>query len=449
MIYDINEFARVVFFFDDEGKLSKEMNIAEFQAVLDGYVPLSDLSGHNARACYLEFDSDYLIHRAVFFYLPVNGAGEIPRTWHLPLLDLASQAKKAKDLGAGPIQLACFSHCPKAHFRNHLWDPDLSPRNNHLLTVKKAVLKNRVGVSFRSIEDEQAELSGVQIAKMEQEISSRLRKEYAQEFRDHIAQLLKEQRMRISSSKNEYEAENTKLKLDFENRLLEYQQLLTEKDRLLREQRELNGVLKNTVDGQAQKISAMREYFDAKIEQAKLDDATVLQASREAVEAEVSAKFESESKELKEQLQMREVELLYRNELEVQLHDEIARQKEEISKMSEAGGERLLNRLVEKGISFVSFQPGIGHLTLPVADVGDYLENPLAYSAKQLGVDEEQYSLWLDHYNMPVCTQKTEDSSVCGANIERVEAPTEFVPGESNICDGCKKRRTRSHLRLA
>ena len=449
MIYDINEFARVVFFFDDDGKLSKEMNIAEFQAVLDGYVPLADLSDQNSRACYLEFDSNYLIHRAVFFFLPINSHGEIPRTWHLPILDLASQAQKAKDLGAGPIQLACFSQCPQPHFRNQLWDPDLSPRNNHLLAVKKAVLKNRVGVSFRSIDEESAELSGAQIAKMEQEISSRLRKEYAQEFRDHIAQLLKEQRLRISSSKNEFEAENKKLKLSFENRLAEYQELLTQKDRLLNEQIELNGVLKNTVDGQAHKISAMREYFDAKIEQAKLDDATALEASRETLEAEISAKFESESKELKEQLQMREVELLYRNELEVQLHDEIARLKEENSRMLESGGEKLLHRLVEKGISLVSFQPGAGHLTLPVPDVANYLENPMAYAAKQCGVEEERYSLWLDHYHMPVCTQKLDESSVCGANIERIESPSDFVPGESNICEDCRKRRSRPHLRLA
>ncbi len=449
MIFDINELARAVFFFDDTGVLSKQLNIAEFQAVLDGFVPLKDMAGLNARACYLEINADFHVLRAVFFRVPINKYGEIHRAWHMPLIDLASAASRSKDLGGGPIQLACYSQCPIGHFRKSLWDPDLSPQNNHLVAIKKAVAENKLGIQFREESVDEAVMSSGQRAEVEKEISARLRKEYAHEFRDHMAQLLKEQRLRLATSRNEFKADARRQKLDLEARIDEYKQLLEEKEKIIAEQSRLNKTLKETVDGQAQKISAMREYFDFKIEQAQIADDQMLKNLGNSIEAEVQAQYTAEISELKETLQTREVELLYRNELEVQLHDEIARLRDANQKTLSNTGEEMLQKMVEKGISLVSFQPGAGHLTIPVNEVARYLESPSAYAAEQCGVSEQRYESWLAHYRMPVCQQTLDDGGFCGENIERVENPIDFNVGESDSCTQCRKRRARSHLRLA
>ena len=448
VIFDLNELASAVFFFGDEGDIAKQLNIAEFEAVLDGFVPMVDLAGQTAKACYLDIDANLHVQRAVFFKLPVNQQGEIHKAWHLPLLDMATGASKAKDLGGGPIQLACYSQCPIAHFKQVLWDPDLSLANNQLLMIKHAVSENRLGLQFRQEQPEESKDLGSK-ADVEREISQRLRKEYAQEFRDHMAQLLKEQRLRMATSRTEFESESRQIKTDLDARVGEYQRLLGEKERVIEDLRNINSSFKETVDGQAQKISAMREYFDVKLEQAQSDGPDSMVGVREALEVELQAKFEANTKDLKETLQTREVELLYRNELEVQLHDEIARLRDENQTLVDNTGEQLLQKLIERGVSLVSFQPGAGHLTIPLSDIARYMDSPMGYAAEHCGVSAERYEQWLEHYRMPICQESLENGRLCGENINRVDAPLDFNAGESNSCTSCQKRKARPHLRLA
>ena len=447
MIFDSNELARAVVFFDREGDIETEMNIAEFQAVLDGFVPLEQMAGKMTKACYVEFDNSYCVNRLVFFLLPINSAGAVDRLWQLPLMDLASAGTKSKDLGAGPISLVCKSQCPAKHLRDRLWDPDLSPQNSVLTKLKKAIAVNRLGVQFREPEEDTLGISATSLAKIEQDLSTRLRKEYAHEFRDHMAQLLKEQRLRIATMRSDAEQANLESKKEYERRIEEYQMLLSEKERLIGDQRDINASLKETVDGQASKITAMREYFDQKLlDSTSVNDADAL---KEAIEIELSARFESEAKELKEQLQMREVELLYRNELEVQLHDEVARLRDVNQKALVSTGEQLLEKLVESGISLVAFQPGSGHITIPVNHVSKYLDSPEAYAAEKCGVSVERYEAWLMHFRMPVCQHESDSGKMCGDNIEQVESPLDFQVGASDRCQTCRKKKARAHLRVA
>jgi len=145
---------------------------------------------------------------------------------------------------------------------------------------------------------------------------------------------------------------------------------------------------------------------------------------------------------------MREMELLYRNEQESQLRDEITRLRKENQQLLSNSGEQLLNRLTEKGVSFVTYQPGAGHITIPLADTYSYMDNPMAYSAAQCGVTEPHYKAWLEHYQTPVCHHTDEQGSLCGENLPRIENPTDFHAGDEDRCESHKEIGGAQSLKL-
>jgi len=348
------------------------------------------------------------------------------------------------------VRIACHSHCPTPHLRSFLWDPDLSPRNNQLNSIKRAVKQNRLGLTFKDeVSPSATGFSEQDKQRFEMEISARLRREYAQEFRDHMAQLLKEQRLRISTSREEFRQEILDIKLDYEDRIKSLQEKLAETDQELKSQILSNADLRESEVSQLGRVEAIRDYYEQKLQNLENAHTSVDRQYLQNMETELRTKYDAESRELKATLQTREVELLYRNELEVQLHDEIARLREQNQQSLTHTGEQLLTRLVESGISLVSFQPGAGHLTIPITEVFKYLDDPTAYSAEKCSVSKERYVDWLTHYRMPVCQNILENEQVCGANIERIENPIDFKPGESNCCDNCRKKHARAHLRLA
>lgn len=452
MIFDADELARAIFFFEDGKLVPKEMYYSEFEAVLDEYVPALEWANKNARAVYVEVDAGLNIRTAVFFQLPFTRTGAVDPNWNLPLGQLADNASYGPDLGAGPIKLACTSQCPIHHYRSFLWDPDLRKGKGHLAHLKKAVSENRLSLQFREPADEftfGSRKAAIHSQELEQKLTQQLRREYAQEFRDHMAQLLKEQRLRVSTIDREKENVLEDLRRQHANQLEEYRELLQASERSLEEEKQRNTVLKDTIEGQAKKLEGLREYFEHKLEQAQDSEFDELQALKENYGAELEAKVEAATTELKELLGMKEVELLYRNERENQLQQEIDSLREENKGFVSNSGDQLLEKMMAKGISFVTYQPGAGHITVPVPEVSRFLENPIAYAAEYCGVRTTQYQAWLDHYQTPVCKATDTSGAICGENLERVESPTEFLIGKDDCCESHRQIKGVSKLKLA
>ena len=147
-----DELARAVLFFNESENIVKEMNISEFEAVLEGYVPLSDLSSQTVRCTYVEFNNKFQLISAVFFKVLISATGEIDNTWHIPFLNIARDAPNGPDMGAGPIKLTCYSQCPNKQFRQAMWDPCLTNDDNSLTAIIKAIARNRLGVQFQKSE---------------------------------------------------------------------------------------------------------------------------------------------------------------------------------------------------------------------------------------------------------------------------------------------------------
>jgi len=294
--------------------------------------------------------------------------------------------------------------------------------------LRKAIKNNRLGLVFKASEAQESstsEAGGV-------ELTSAVRE---QQFRDHIARMLKEQRLRISTVNNKHELKLQTLQIEHQQRLHNFKQQLLESQQNLASSEQRNQSLKQTIDGQAQKIEGVREYFEHKLADAQSDEASQLEAMEANFELELEAKIEAASTELKDQLQIRELELMYRREQENSLHEEITRLQEENQSIMANSGDQLLSRLSLSGLSFVAFLPGAGHITVPVDDMSKDMDDPQSFAADKCGVDLGQYQQWHKHYQLPTCQALAKGGDVCGASISRVATPRDFHAGENDRCE--------------
>lgn len=421
------------------------MNYSEYQAILDGYVPAVDLANRELNAVYVEFNSKYAVKTTIFFLVRFTSHGYIDESFSLPLIQLSQHASRGPDLGDGPIGIVCASRCPIKHYIAGLWDPNLRNGKGEFTSIVNAVKRNRVGIMFREPDPEkvrQEREAEESRAIMEKAIAMRLRNQYDQELRDHVAQVIKEQRLRTQTLMNEKDRDIHDLKVQHNARIEDLRAMMNEQKAMLEEERARNATLKETITGQAEKIQGLREYFEVKLEQAEGSEQDQVLELKKNHELEINACVEAATTELKEMLQMREVELLYRNEQETKLHEELSSLREENKALVNNSGDHILTRMLEKGVSFVTYQPGAGHITLALSDISNYLENPTAYVAKFCGVSEHHYNAWLEHYHVPICRATDAAGDLCGENINRIESPVDFILGETDCCHKHRKNKT-------
>src|SRR4051812_8086725 len=106
MTFESSEIVEAVVLFAGD-RVSREMLYPEFEAILDGFVPVPDYKGSAAKAVYLTINPQLKITSAVFFLLDFDEKGMVDRRWNIPLRQLAQISGKGPDLGVGPIRLAC------------------------------------------------------------------------------------------------------------------------------------------------------------------------------------------------------------------------------------------------------------------------------------------------------------------------------------------------------
>ncbi|MOA39037.1 hypothetical protein D3C78_1607830 [compost metagenome] len=128
------------------------------------------------------------------------------------------------------------------------------------------------------------------------------------------------------------------------------------------------------------------------------------------------------------------------------MQTELNRLRLECEALEGQSGQLMLERLAQLGVVFVVYHPGAGHLTIPLADIARYQDNPLAYAAAKCFVSESQYRQWLLHYQQPTCDATLPNGERCSMPIDRIEAPSRFVAGESNCCP---RHRAGGRLRTA
>jgi len=324
----------------------------------------------------------------------------------------------------------------------HLWDPSLAPGQNDLVLLRDAVKRNQLGLL---IEDDSAQVvvaERLQVASEDKwyaadpakEVADQLAQKMDQEHRAKTAQLIQQQRLRITSLTQQHEEELAKLKLASEEQNKHLQAQIHGLHQTLRQQEELNASLKAQLAAQAESFQSSREEMTQQLRALERHGRTEGDILREQFDHEMRAKVAAAVAQYKEQIAARDVELAYRNELDAQLQADIERLKRERDAFASQGSEQILERLAKLGVVFVVYHPGAGHLTIALQDIARYQDNPMAYAASKCFVSEEQYRHWLAHYQQPSCDATLPSGERCAIPIDRVDTPSRFSLGESNCC---------------
>ncbi|WP_341581552.1 DNA repair protein [Marinobacter metalliresistant] len=400
-------------FFMEGSQVAREMRASEFGAFLDGYVGLSDLAETEVRAVLVELSDDLLVQALVFFRIWFDEEGRADSHWNVPIEALAGRGAKGPDMGGGAIRLVCRSQCPDPQYKEDLWDPDMTPGNNHFQAIRKAVEANNL--KFRKIEPVQEE--NIPVLSAQAEDSADPEESAAAANRSRLAQLIREQRLRIKTLQSVHRDSLSDIQREHR---LEMQGLRSEMANLEQKyerQRLSNEQLKKRLSERNEQYLTMQEQMVSSGEGKQQDDASV----------------DAELVLLREQLERRQRELELRNDMIVALEQEIHELRHR-----EPAENSILDHLKRQSVFLVAYQPGVGHVTLPFKDIETYFNNPTAYAAERCGMNEPAYREWLEHYENPVCKHEGKGGKFCEEPILRISQPAEFRPG---IDDRCEKHR--------
>lgn len=426
-----NNYAEAVIIFDGDD-IAREMQFSEFEAVLEGFVPLAEQAGQKVHAVYLRVGRGHMVTAAVFFLIDFDKSGFADRRWNVPIEQLADTSAEGPDLGAGPIRLACRSQCAIAWHQQQLWDPLMTPQSNHLVAIKKSIQGNSLHLTVPMdapvlVNEPTSEPQN------DQRVGARELEAIEAKWRKRTAQTIKEARLKVASTQqqsqqaldDQREEARRAAKLAGEQIGLLQQELMQERSRA----EELVAL----TERQEQKLKGLREYFEQKLNNLKNVDEVAIDTIREHLQSQFEAEMQTLKQAYDEKLQMRDVEVMYRDTQLAGLHDEIDKLRAEKQALLDASGDSLLEKVHKSGISFVSFQPGAGHMTIPVTDVASFVDDSDAYTAAKCRVEVAHFKLWRQHYQNPVCTDHSEGRD-CQAMISRVDRPVDFVVGQGDRC---------------
>jgi hypothetical protein len=400
---------------------------------------LPQFENKTMQAVFVKINSQLKVTACVFFLIKFGERGQADPTWNIPLHQLSDAAGKGPDLGVGAIKLVCKSQCPAAWHQQSMWDPDLDAKPNHFDAIREAARRNRLSLVY--IEHEAPAVSAAPAAgAMSAADVEALRAKIQQEERERAEGAVKQAKLQLATLTNQHKEEIDNLHRDYLRDMRDdHKELLVLRTAL--EQSEARAAkLEQSFAEQTSAMEASRREFVANAEAAGGVNAETLKQLEVRLEAEFKAKLESETRALQEELEMKAVELTYRDEQMGTLREEVISLHQDKQRMLRDGAGSLLDKLEKSGISFVAWSPALGHINIPLAEMGVFLDSPDAWFAKKSEVPAELYEAWMAHYSFPVCQAELDDGGICGEPIDRVDSAVKFLPGRSDCCATHQKK---------
>ncbi len=425
-----------VFFFEG-GLVTKEMLYPEFEAVLDHVVGVPDFADQERQGVFVRLDRYGRIVACVFFIIDFDSRGFSNPAWNIPLQQLAEAGGPGPDLGAGPVRLCCKSQCSAPWYQQQLWDPEFASTTNSFTQIKTAIRSNTLGLYFDEPERAGALGSASQHVADAHQLPERPSLREDRVHRDRLASQMRALRLQVLMLKRRSSDESRDAQAHWVEELERAQARLAVAERGQDDMARRNQQLREKLQNQAREFELVREQLTSmladQLRHAESSQAELLEDLQERFAQELVARVDAEVLELREMLEMREVELFYRDEQLSSLRDEIAQLRRDKQSLLSEGADQYLHRLQQSGITFVAFHRGVGHLNISLEEMGSYLESPVAYAAEKGGVPLSRYEAWLVHQDCPYCTAE-EGGSVCGDPVRRVDSPKLFLVGESDRC---------------
>lgn len=435
-------------FICENGRITREMLHAEFEAILDSFVPLQEYAGQEVKAIYVQISPQLKVVAAVYFLIGFDGVGNADRRWNIPLEQLAEQAESGPNLGAGPIRLACRSQCPVPWHKQGLWDPNMALDPNDFVLLRDVVKRNKLG--FKKIELEvddspapepvkKASAVETEVSDVDKSLSADLvqflRKKLDEE---HIAErndMAKKQRLLLAAQKTQFQDELDKLEETHSEELRAMQQKFHDNHKAIEEQKKLNAKLREELQSQEAVVAQTKQLFEQKLAKNQEMGSGQLEAIKQDFANELQRKLDASAREFKEIIAAKDMEIMYRDDEKSALEAELAKLSAEKARLISQGGEQFINRLAENKVSFVAYHQGVGNINIDIDSIGEYLSNPVAYVARSCKVTEQAYLQWLKHYDNPVCQSFSElKGEPCGKQLKAVINPSQFVIGRSDRC---------------
>lgn len=478
--------SELVFFWEGE-QIDKSMMYSDFEATLDGYVGLQAYANEEKLAAYVLLDDLLRVSGVVLFTIGFDESGFAERSWNLPLRHMIEIAGRGPDLGGGPVRLVCRSQCSISWHAPKLWDPQMGSAQNTFAQIQQEAERAAARFSLRPqrpaaqavpaatyapapahdadfpvlTDADLPVLTAAPPVVAPPAVSAPPPAWEAE--REKMLARLGEQQLRITTLENDKNETIARLGL------LHQQQadILEAQNAKLLSQHQ---VMRNQHDAQREQIEHLRQQMAsmAKLEEGLAEERrlheqqlaalmkervgeetqkfkeVMTQREREFVtrEQQLQTEFqlvldkrlneEAESHRL--QLDSLRAEITYRDETLASLSKELAEIKASVSQREEMAADVFLHRLESLGMNFVVFHPGAGHLSVPVAELEQYVGNPLGYAAAKCLVSEDQYGMWLAHYENPRCNAPLGENKCCDARLIRIDSPTRFVAGQSDRC---------------
>lgn len=477
MSYATGNQSEIVLFFG-VGGVAKGLLYSDFEAVLDGVVGMQEFAGHEMKAAYATVNNRHQVTGLVLFTISFDEGGVADRTWNIPIRHMVEKADRGPDLGSGPIRLACRSQCPISWHQEQLWDPNMRPGENDFVFVRDFVRDrgNYLGLPYSDEPDPAPVISPAQFAaplppaasvagavpvvpvvhavpppviptipaatasipvvsaslEGSLDILDQLREE-----RVKLARTIKDLRLQITTTEAQQAEEIAKLNYAYQQK---EEILNSQLEKVLSQFQSLkaqNAALREQSNAQRAQIDSLHDALDRHVDDAAQGESQVEEVRRQ-VELEMNQRMEEETAKLREEIHVREMDIISRDEKIQALKEELVEARSSQMASQEAGADKFLEKLEKLGVNFIAFHPGAGHISIQFKNIQRYVDNPLAYAAEKCLVTEDRYRAWLAHYENPVCALVKTDGKPCGARLIRVDVPSKFKPGDSDVCAKCQ-----------
>ncbi|MDB2410613.1 hypothetical protein N9W57_08345 [Pseudomonadales bacterium] len=436
--------------FVDQNKVVKEMLLTEFEAVLDGVVGEPEFADSAAHAVYLKINRRLDIIGAVFFIIHFDAKGNADRRWNIPLSQMVETAAFGPELNGVQLRIACRSQCQIPWHQQDLWEPDLSVGSNTLKMLSASIQANRLGLlvddaveqpplltevasSARGVITDNTNEKTHEKAKHGSN-SSLAEKESREEERYKMAQNIKKQRVYIASLKSLHEQE------------MEAQRKLYSKDREMfllankKLQEQIEGLELKYCDALIETENKQHSFdrqcqeYEQRLERMMDQRGIDHRSLRVQFNKDFQAKLIEQTTEIESKLEIREVEVYYREEQINRLKSEILDLKAYAKQLESQSVASEISSLVNNGVYFVVSQPGVGPMSIEAEDLIRFNSEPNLYLAERLGVSLDIYEAWLAHIKLPLCGGDVHTGETCGEHLEPVTTPQEFILGISDYC---------------